>query len=69
MLPRFSYQRASSPDDAVDGENQLHCILGGDACYIVHPSDPAAALVALDAVVRIAGSRRGRAGSHRRDAR
>jgi xanthine dehydrogenase YagS FAD-binding subunit len=40
---------------AVDGENQYHCILGGSACYIVHPSDPAPALMALDAMVRIAG--------------
>ena len=39
------------------GENQLHCIFGGDRCYIVHPSDTAAALVALDARVSIAGRR------------
>ena len=41
---------------AVSGENQYHCILGGDGCYIVHPSDTAPALIALDANVRIAGS-------------
>jgi xanthine dehydrogenase YagS FAD-binding subunit len=41
---------------AITGENQYHCILGGDGCYIVHPSDPAPALIALDAKVRIAGS-------------
>lgn len=41
---------------AVGGENQYHCIFGGDRCYIVHPSDTAAALAALDATVRIAGS-------------
>jgi xanthine dehydrogenase YagS FAD-binding subunit len=41
---------------AVTGENQYHCILGGDGCYIVHPSDPAPALIALDATVRIARS-------------
>lgn len=40
---------------AVDGENQYHCIFGGDLCYIVHPSDTAPALVALDAMVRIVG--------------
>lgn len=40
---------------AVDGENQYHCIFGGEGCYIVHPSDIAPALVALDAVVQIAG--------------
>ena len=41
---------------AITGQNQYHCILGGDECYIVHPSDPAPALIALDAGVRIAGS-------------
>jgi xanthine dehydrogenase YagS FAD-binding subunit len=40
---------------AYDGENQYHCIFGGNHCYIVHPSDTAPALVALDALVRIAG--------------
>jgi len=37
------------------GQNEMHCIFGGEACYIVHPSDTAPALIALDAVVRIAG--------------
>jgi xanthine dehydrogenase YagS FAD-binding subunit len=40
---------------AFAGENQFHCILGGDGCYIVHPSDTAPALVALNAVLRVAG--------------
>lgn len=40
---------------AKDGENQYHAILGGGPCYIVHPSDPAVALTALDADVEIAG--------------
>ena len=40
---------------ALGGENQFHCIFGGHSCYIVHPSDTAPALVALDAKVRIAG--------------
>ena len=40
---------------AIQGENQYHAIFGGRACYIVHPSDTAAALVALDARARIAG--------------
>lgn len=40
---------------AVNGENQFHCIFGGDACYIVHPSDPSPALVALDAKVHVTG--------------
>jgi len=42
---------------AFAGENQYHCIFGGDGCYIVHPSDTAPALVALDAVARIEGPR------------
>ena len=40
---------------ALAGENQYHCVLGGARCYIVHPSDTAPALLALDARVRIAG--------------
>ncbi|MEX1328353.1 MAG: xanthine dehydrogenase family protein subunit M [Desulfobacterales bacterium] len=40
---------------AVDGENAYHCILGGENCFIVHPSDTAPALVALQASVTIAG--------------
>lgn len=39
---------------AFAGENRYHCILGGDTCYIVHPSDTAPALVALGAVARVA---------------
>lgn len=42
---------------AVGGENQFHCILGGDLCYIVHPSDTAPSLMALDASVRVVGPR------------
>jgi xanthine dehydrogenase YagS FAD-binding subunit len=40
---------------AVEGENAYHCIFGGDNCFIVHPSDTAPALVALQANVVIAG--------------
>ncbi len=40
---------------ATAGDNRFHCILGGDPCYMVHPSDTAAALVALDAEIHIAG--------------
>ena len=40
---------------AVDGENTHHVIFGGGPCYAVHASDPAVALTALDATVRIAG--------------
>lgn len=40
---------------AVQGENQHHAILGGGPCYIVHPSDPAVALMALEATVVVRG--------------
>lgn len=40
---------------AADGESTYHGILGGDLCHMVHPSDIAPALVALEAVARIAG--------------
>ena len=40
---------------ALGGENQYHCVFGGGACVIVHPSDTAPALIALDAKVRIIG--------------
>ncbi len=38
---------------AYDGENKYHAILGGGPCYIVHPSDCAPALIALNASVTI----------------
>ena len=38
------------------GENQHHAILGGGPCYIVHPSDPAVALTALEAEVEVRGT-------------
>jgi xanthine dehydrogenase YagS FAD-binding subunit len=40
---------------SVAGENQFHAIFGGGPSFIVHPSDTAPALVALDAKFRIAG--------------
>jgi xanthine dehydrogenase YagS FAD-binding subunit len=61
--PRCWYYRGDYPCTrkggemcyAVGGENQYHCIFGGGACVIVHPSDTAPALIALDAKVRILG--------------
>jgi xanthine dehydrogenase YagS FAD-binding subunit len=41
---------------AVHGENQYLAILDAGPCHIVHPSDPAVALTALDAAVEIASS-------------
>ena len=40
---------------SVGGENQFHAIFGGGPSYIVHPSDTATALVALDARFRVVG--------------
>jgi xanthine dehydrogenase YagS FAD-binding subunit len=40
---------------AYRGENERHVILGGGPCYAVHPSDPAVALLAMDASLRIVG--------------
>jgi xanthine dehydrogenase YagS FAD-binding subunit len=39
---------------AIGGENQYLAILDGGPCHVVHPSDPAVALTALDAIVEIA---------------
>ena len=41
---------------AVSGLNKYHAIFGGDGCHIVHPSDTAVALTALDASVEIYGA-------------
>jgi len=41
---------------AVEGENQYLAILDGGPCHIVHPSDPAVALTALEAVVEVASA-------------
>jgi xanthine dehydrogenase YagS FAD-binding subunit len=40
---------------AVEGENTYHAIFGGSGCFIVHPSDTASPLVALQATVKVAG--------------
>jgi len=41
---------------AVLGENQYLAIVDGGPCFVVHPSDPAVALTALDADVEIASA-------------
>jgi xanthine dehydrogenase YagS FAD-binding subunit len=38
---------------AYQGNNKYHCVVGGGPCYIVHPSDLAVALIALDARISI----------------
>ena len=47
------YKNGGSSCPAREGENQYHAIIDGGPCYIVHPSDPAVALTALDAEVEI----------------
>lgn len=42
---------------AEGGESQMHAILGGYKCFVVHPSDTAPALMALEAKVSITGPR------------
>ncbi len=40
---------------SVSGDNRYHAIIGGELCYIVHPSDTAGALLALNAQAKITG--------------
>ncbi len=40
---------------AIDGLSKYHAIFGGDPVYIVHPSDIAPALIALNASIKIVG--------------
>ena len=40
---------------AFRGENKGHVLFDGGPCYAVHPSDPAVALMALDASISVAG--------------
>ena len=49
------YKNGGNTCFSFGGENQFHAIFGGGPSYIVHPSDTAVALVALDAKFRIAG--------------
>lgn len=42
---------------AVTGDNRYHAIIGGELCYIVHPSDTATALLALNASASIANTK------------
>ena len=61
--PRCWYFRSAIPClksngtdcPAQEGENTHHVIFGGGPCFAVHPSDPAVALTALDAVIHIEG--------------
>jgi xanthine dehydrogenase YagS FAD-binding subunit len=43
------YKKGGNFCFSVTGKNEFHAILGGELCYIVHPSDTAPALMALGA--------------------
>src|SRR5215471_18828270 len=47
------YKNGGKQCFSVVGENEFHAIFGGGPSYIVHPSDTAVALLALDAKFRI----------------
>jgi xanthine dehydrogenase YagS FAD-binding subunit len=49
------YKAGGNKCFSIDGENQFHAIFGGGPSFIVHPSDTAPALVALDAKFRVVG--------------
>ncbi len=49
------YKAGGNTCFSITGENQFHAIFGGGPSFIVHPSDTAPALVALDAKFRIVG--------------
>jgi xanthine dehydrogenase YagS FAD-binding subunit len=49
------YKAGGNTCYSINGENQFHAIFGGGPSFIVHPSDTAPALMALDAKFRIVG--------------
>jgi xanthine dehydrogenase YagS FAD-binding subunit len=49
------YKAGGNTCYSINGENQFHAIFGGGPSFIVHPSDTAPALVALEAKFRIVG--------------
>ena len=54
--PKFScLKRGGDTCYAVDGLNKYHAIFSSGGCHIVHPSDTAVALLALDASIEIYG--------------
>lgn len=48
------FKRGGTQCAAVEGEHQYHGIVADGTCRAVHPSDPAVALLALDAQVEVA---------------
>src|SRR5881227_1649867 len=57
-FPACNKRNPGSGCSAIDGYNRIHAILGqSDQCIATHPSDMCVALAALDAVVRVRGSK------------
>src|SRR4030095_11832279 len=50
------YKKGGAFCYAVTGDNRYHAIIGGELCYIVHPSDTATALLALNAQAKVVGT-------------
>ena len=57
-FPSCNKRNPGSGCGAINGYNRIHAILGqSDQCIATHPSDMCVALAALDAVVRVQGSK------------
>jgi xanthine dehydrogenase YagS FAD-binding subunit len=57
-FPACNKRNPGSGCGAINGYNRIHAILGqSDHCIATHPSDMCVALAALDAVVRVRGSK------------
>jgi xanthine dehydrogenase YagS FAD-binding subunit len=57
-FPACNKRNPGSGCGAINGYNRIHAILGqSDQCIATHPSDMCVALAALDAVVRVRGSK------------
>jgi xanthine dehydrogenase YagS FAD-binding subunit len=57
-FPACNKRNPGSGCGAIDGYNRIHAILGqSDQCIATHPSDMCVAMAALDAVVRVRGSK------------
>src|SRR3954468_16008059 len=57
-FPQCNKRQPGSGCGAIDGFNRIHAILGqSEQCIATHPSDMCVALAALEAVVRVQGSK------------
>jgi xanthine dehydrogenase YagS FAD-binding subunit len=58
VFPACNKRKPGSGCGALEGFNRIHAILGqSDQCIATHPSDMCVAMAALDAVVRVQGSK------------